>query len=369
MANDFKSVIPQLLAQGLAALRENSIMTWITNTDYQPMAAQKGSSVDIPIPSAIQVQEVQPSNVAPNTADVAPTHVRLQLDQWYEAPFYLTDKDFLEVQNGTIPMQATEAIKALANKVDQDILNLYKQVFGVAGTAGTTPFAADTKDATECRKVLNNQLAPLTDRRMVIDADAEANALNLRAFQDMSFSGDSRGIIEGQINRKLGFDWFMDQNIPYHTAGDAANYTTSGAHNAGDKSITIKDGTGTFAEGDIITFAGHAQTYTVISHVVDTINISPALQVNVADSAAITSEASHIVNLAFHRDAFAWASRPLKEAIAKEDRGKIDSISDPVSGLSLRLEVTREYKRYRYSYDILYGCTVARPELACRLMG
>ena len=368
MPNQHEAVIPQLLAQGLLALRENTVMPWLVNNSYEAMAAEKGASIDIPIPSAIAAQEVQPNNVAPTTGDIQPTSVTLQLDRWFEAPFYLTDKDYMEVMSGTIPMQASEAIKSLANRVDQDILGLYQDVYGVWGTPGTTPFASDTKDATGVRKVLSNQLAPLDDRRMVIDTDAEANALNLRAFQDMSFSGDARGIIEGQINRKLGFDWFMDQNVPSHTAGNASGYTVSGDVAAGETSVTLGAGTGDFNVGDVITFAGHNQTYTVVSWSSPTVTVSPALKSAVADTAAVTLISSHVVNLGFHRDAFAFASRPLADNT--DGLGNlITSAGDTVSGLSLRLEVSREHKRTRFSYDILYGCTTARAELACRLLG
>jgi hypothetical protein len=47
----------------------------------------------------------------------------------------------------------------------------------------------------------------------------------------------------------------------------------------------------------------------------------------------------------------------------------IKSAVDPVSGMALRLEVTREHKRTRYSFDVLYGVTTVRKELACRLLG
>ena len=368
MANQLEAVIPQLLAQGLQALRENAVMPWLVNKSYSDMAANKGASIDIPIPSAIAAQEVAPNNVAPTTGDVAPTSVTFKLDYWYEAPFYLTDKDFMEVMSGTIPMQASEAIKSLANRVDQHLLGLYTEVYGVWGTPGTTPFASDTRDATGVRKVLNNQVAPLGDRRMVIDADAEANALNLRAFQDMSFSGDARGIIEGEINRKLGFDWFMDQNVLTHTAGNASAYTVSGDQVAGTSVVPLTGGSGDFNVGDIITFAGHNQSYTVTAWDGSAVTVSPALVTDVADAAAVSSLDSHVVNLGFHRDAFAFASRPLADNT--DGLGNIiTSVGDPVSGLSLRLEVSREHKRTRFSYDILYGCAVARPQLACRLLG
>ena len=368
MANQLENVIPQLLAQGLQALRENTVMPWLVNNSYEDMAAEKGASIDIPIPSAIPAQEVAPNNVAPTTGDIAPSVVTLQLNRWFEAPFYLTDKEYMEVMAGTIPMQASEAIKALANQVDRDLMALYKDLYGVYGTPGTTPFSSDTKDVTGVRKVLNKQLAPIGDRRMVVDPDAEANALNLRAFQDMSFSGSAQAIIEGQINRKLGFDWFMDQNIPTHTAGNASGYTVSGDVAAGETTVPVGSGSGDFAVGDVVSFAGHAQTYVVKAWGGGNLEIYPALKAAVADTAAVSLVASHVVNLGFHRDAFAFASRPLADNT--DGLGNIiTSVGDPVSGLSLRLEVSREHKRTRFSYDILYGCATARPELGCRLLG
>ncbi len=376
MANTLTAVIDKLLAQGLMALRENSIMPRLVNRQYEAMAGQRGSTIDVPIPSAITAQSVTPNSVPPSTSDIAPTSVAIPLDQWYEAPFYLTDKDKLEAMEGTIPMQASEAIKAIANNVDNYILALYKQVYGWQGTAGTTGLASTTADATGVRKVLNQQLAPLDDRHVVMDPDLEANALNLRAFQDASYSGSVQALIEGQLNRKMGFAWWMNQNVPTHTAGTASGATTDNAGYAlGVETITLASaGTGTILVGDVFTIAGDTQTYVVITGDADvsgggTVVFKPGLKTAITTSAtAITLKAAHVVNLAFHRDAIAFATRPLDQAT--EGLGAITQTAvDPISGLALRLEVTREHKRTRYSYDILYGGLLVRAELAARLAG
>jgi len=375
--NTLTYVTPKLLAQGLLALRENAIMARLVNRDYGSMAKLKGNTIDIPIPSAVAVQDVTPGAYSDMTSDFSPTDANLPLDQWKEAPFYLTDKDMLTCMKGTIPMQASEAIKAIINTVDSYILGLYVGVYGYAGTADVTPFATSVAEATAARKTLTNQLAPLTDRRFVFDADAEANALGLRAFQDASFSGTNEGIKDGKITRKLGFDWHLDQNVPTHTAGTAnAACTTDGsAYLTGVKTVNLASaGTGTILEGDIITFAGDAQTYAVSTGdtaIADggTIIFEPGLKVAMGTSpVAITVKADHVVNLAFHRDAFAFASRPLADN-TKGLGSLIQSATDPISGLSLRLEISREHKRTRFSFDMLYGGVLVRPELACRVAG
>jgi hypothetical protein len=379
MANNLAAVTPRLLAQGLNALREVAIMPQLVNRAYETQAGQKGTTIDVPIPSAIAAQDVVPAPTPPTDADIGPTSVPIPLDKWKEAPFYLTDNDVLQIMDGVIPMQASEAIKSLANLVNQDILALYKKFYGFAGTAGTTPFGdGTTSSATAIRKVLNKNLAPLDDRHVVLDPDAEANALNVRAFQDASWSNSPAAIVDANLNRKIGFQWWMHQLAPTHIPGTATGITTAVLNASGATTVTLKvaSGTGTLVEGDLLTFAGMSQQYVVTAGVTLTTggvatSIQPALTAAVDGSGtpvAVTRQAQHVANLAFHRDAIAFATRPFMPV--EPGLGAIvRSAVDPLSGLTLRLEVTREYKRTRYSYDILYGTGVVRRALGARLLG
>ena len=309
--NDLSKVVDKLLAQGLLALRGTCVMPRLVNSDYSNLAAQQGASIDVPIPSAIKAQAVTPGATSQDTGDISPVAATIKLDRWMEAPFYLTDKDLMEANRGVIPMQASEAVKAIANDVNATLLGLGRKFYGIVGTPGTTPFST-VVDATNARKVLNRQLAPVNDRRIVLDPDAEAAALGLSGFADVSKSGDARPIIDGTIGRKYGFDWAMDQQVP--------------------------------------TFEASVMT-------------EGALTVNGANEAG-----AQVVSLAFHRDAIAFATRPLMDS-ANGLGNLTQSAVDPVSGLSLRLEVSREHKRTRFSYDILYGADVVRGELGCRIAG
>ena len=391
MANNLVSVTPKLLAQGLLALRQMAIMPQLVNRSYEALAGQKGSSIDVPIPSAITAAAVTAAATPPSTADVAPTSVNIPLNQWYEAAFEMNDKDMLTAMNGTIPMQASEAIKAIANNVDSYILGLYTGVYGFAGTPATTPFATDLSAFKDAMVALNKQLAPKRDRRVVLDPFAEGNAILVHNFLQAEQRGDAQGVLEGSIGHKMGSDWYMDQNAPTQTAGtpggvpvciagNTAGQTTVvtgaqlGFQNVGFVALSGVTSGGIYNAGDIITLAGDAQTYAVLSTVTApasgsiSLSIAPALKLAPATSAAVTLKATHVVNLHFHRDAFAFATRPLADSA--EGLGNIiQSAVDPVSGLTLRLEVSREHKRTRFSYDVLYGGALVRPELAARIAG
>ena len=379
--NTLAAVTPRLLAMGLLALRNMNVMPMLVNTDYSAEFARRGITVDVPVPSKVTVQDVAPSNVPPATSDIEPSFVSVPLDQWKEAPFYLTDKDMQQAMEGTMPMEASEAVSGLMDEVNAHILRC--AMLGIntqVGAAGTTPFstANDISDATDARKALNVQKAPMQGRRVVLDPDGEAAALNQRPFNDTSWSASPEAIVEGRLNRKFGFDWYSDQQVQsVDNPSDVVGLAIRGARNAGSQHVNIDGGTDdqVIPAGFRFTIAGDSTTYVVQEEETaantgqyNNVLLSPSLRSNAVDNAAITPVASHTANLAFQRNCIAFVNRPL-EGIADGLGSIIQSAQDELTGLIMRLEVSREHKRTRFSYDILYGCRVVRPELGTVILG
>ena len=374
-SNTLTEVIPRLLAQGMMALRQMAIMPRYVNRGFETIAGEKGSSIDVPIPSAITAQQVTPSYVPPDDAGNTPTKISVALDQWWEAPFFLSDKDMLEAMNGTIPMQASEAIKSLANKVDMLLIEKAESTFyHFTGVPGTTPFANDVSEFLEAMAKLDDALAPPDNRYMAISSRAKANVLGLRQFTDASFRGDTQGIIKGEIGEKLGAFWFMDQNLDRHTSGTWTNAgTTTGTNAAGQKTVNLTGGTGSILAGDKIHFGDpDNEQYTVASATGTAPTTAIVLTENLitakSSTETVTVMASHRHNLLFHRDALALASRPFAGADPL-GIGFFQSAVDPISGLALRLEVTRQHKRTRWSYDILCGVGAPRTGFGAVIAG
>src|SRR6185436_9753836 len=112
------------------------------------------------------------------------------------------------------------------------------------------------------------QLAPKQLRRIVLDPDAEGNALLLRSIQDQSWRANGGAIIDGTIARTLGFDWFSDEvNVPTHTkvAAGTPLLDDTVARAVGLKTLHMDGLTTAPGAGDIFTIAGDTQTYTVVS--------------------------------------------------------------------------------------------------------
>ena len=382
MANTITNVLPKMLAQGLMALRQNTVMTRLVNTSYSDLAAAKGNVINVPIPSAIATRDVTPAVTMAANVDSSPTVALVTLDFWKEAPFQLSDADLLSVDAGTIPMQASEAIKSLANAVDSYIIGKHVGFFGKVGTQGTTPFGGSMNMASAARKVLSKQLTPLDNRRAVIDPDAEDNLLLNSNILQAEQAGSAAAITDGAISRKLGFDWFMDQNITSYTPGSAwsnsASWTFDGSNAIG---VTTADvvytASGTVKLGDIFALtAGGLQhvvtaSITVVTAVTIGLSFYPGLRTAVATAATLVvgGTTAYVANLAFHRDAFAWASRPLQGSGIDGLGHTFATAVDPVSGIALRLEVSRQYKQTTYSFDILGGANVVRREYGAKIAG
>ncbi len=401
MANTNTVLIPKILARALSVLRQRVIMPRLVNGDYSADAVKKGTQITIPIPVAVADQDVTPSNVLLAPTDVTPTEVTLPVDQHrHSKPIGLTDKEKTEIEYKLdfLPMQMEESIKGLANRLNQFIWGKFTTTTsGIYGflsnpSAGTgtilDPFGTGVTDtsgvsaATGAKRVLNEQLCPRTDRRGILSFNAESAMLDLAEISDAEKIGSSDVKITGEVGRKFGIDWFADDDVPLHTVGTAyeasvGDVTLKETEAAGSTTINILDaGGGTLVAGDIIAIAGDTQTYCVtganapytLNASTDTqVSIVPALQVlQSGGGQVVTVKNTHTVNLVFHRDAIALVMRVMEMDI--EGR-QVFSATDPVSGITLRLIVTPQHYQTTWSFDILYGATLVRPEFAVRIAG
>ena len=383
MANTITNVLPKMLAQGVLALRQNSVLPRLVNRGYESLAAQKGNVVNIPIPSAIAARDVTASVTINSNVDSSPTVAVVTLDVWKEAPFHMSDNDFLSADGGFIPMQASEAIKSLANAADSYLSGKHTGIFGMAGTPGSSPFNASLNMASRAAMLLDRQLSPVDDRRAVIDPIAKENLILNSAILQTEQRGDNEGIVKGTIGMKLGFEWYMNQNLSRYTPGTgwaSGNIASTVGGAVGDTTLNIINATasGQIKVGDIFSFTADTSSHQYVVTVTNTISATvqvaitfyPGLKTTVATGATlIVVSVPYTVNLAFHRDAFAWASRPLAGGGIVSAGNLFQSPTDPISGIALRLELSRQYKQDTYSYDFLGGGNLVRAELAAKVAG
>ena len=385
MANDVSAIIPRIFAMGVALVRKNSVMPRLVSNKSDVAQAQKGAVVTVPVSQKMVAKDATPGATSPT--DVTPGGAQVELSQWKDAEFTLDDKEVAEIAGGGptgvpnlggleidqwAPAQMVEAVEALVVEADSYALGLFKDVYNAEGTAGTTPFAANLTDMRNARRDVNN--ATTFGRRfMIINPDAAANALARPEIWRANETGSAQTIMSGEIGMRLGAMWVESQNVQAFDSTAAGTPLVNNAHAAGVTSLAVDGITAnTVKRGDNFTILNVTGRYTVLADLAGTggnLQISPGLEGAAADNAALTFLADHDANLYFDSRAFAFASRVLDGDPIGAVPGSVMSAADPISGITLRLQVLREKHRSVFVFDTLYGAVTVRPELAARILG
>lgn len=380
MPNNLTELIPLMNIKVLDYARANAVAYSLAYSDYGVEVAQKGDTVKLNVMNDFTASTITPGNFPPAANnDIDPDRTNLTLNQWEGASFELTSKDLKEIVE-TGQMKALEsAVAALADKIDASILGLGRSVYNFAGTAGTTPFGSNTQVLATANRMLSTAKAPKIDRALLVDEFAYSNATQLNIFQQADQSGTVETLTDAIIPRRIGYSWGEDQNVLTHAATGNTGDAVDTAAVAGATSITIDDAAGSLPTaptvGDVFTIAGNTQQYVVTSYTAGTTDgvagISPALVADVADGDVLTFVGSHVMNLAFQRDAFHVAIRPTDQVLMTpaEQVYYRQNIIDPISGISMTMCIFEKYHQTMLEVSALWGVACPRPDYAVRILG
>lgn len=367
MANSFATT--KLIArQALPILVDNLVMPNLAYKDYSETFAMQGDTIMVRKPASFTAADFTAGN-AVNAQDIVEPTVDVKLDK-----LATVDVNIESIEAATSIDDMNErvirpAAVALAEKINADGLKAAALGFNVyLGTAGTTPDGLD--DFAAIRKQLNIAKAPLSERYAVWDATADAAFTQIGNLVKVNESGTNTALREGEIGRVFGLDNYMSQSVYSHTKVATGTPLIDGAATAGAKTIHVDGLSAGFAVGDRFTIANDSTKYIVVAAgALETadqdITIYPALAKNAADNAAITVIGNATNNVAFHRNALAFVTRPL---IAPAGA---DSYTTAYNGVSLRVvrDYDIAYKREKLSIDVLYGYKVVYPELGVVYLG
>lgn len=358
---------------------------------YDKDPQEYGSVINLRRPTYFTAQQMPISSA--NTSDLTPDSVAMTLDQWYGVQFGLTDKELSYTQERIINEHIRPAAIAVADKIDQAINGLARQVpwYYVAANTGTNTGIADIPALR--RRLFDNQVN-LGDVHLELNGEREQWFLSQDQFNRADASGSPTTQSRGALGDKFGFSIFANQNVAAQQAGGSltvagGSLTVGAAITVGATSITLGASTvtGTLKVGDIVQ-VGHTGTdgltgaartanrnfvvtadATATSNAI-TVSVAPAAQATAASGTAAlvkVGSTSKYDNLAFHRNAFALAMAPLPEA-ARTMGARVAALADPITGLALR--VTMWYEgldaKVYVRIDALWAVKVLDADMAVR---
>ena len=292
----------------------------------------------------------------------------------------------------------------LAAIVENTVLaNVYKDVFNLTGTPATTP--ASMVAVLNAGARLSKELAPVSDRHILMESEAMAGTVNSVGLYFHKASELERAFSEGYIGSAAGFKWWESNMVPNHTNGTRDDTTpvcnTSTGITSASASIVTTGADGTMTVGDIFTIAdvyainretkerySYLRQFVITTAITndgtDTWTVSPvpvtsgAKQnveivsagagkaiVNVAAGGSGAASLVSAQNLAYHKDAFTFVSADLH--IAEGSRMSRNKIKD----ISMRFWRGEDIinDKFPARFDVLFGYKTLKPEWAVRVRG
>ena len=360
----FDVSVKQIAREALPRLIDNLVFpNLVYKETISGPTAKQGDTVSVRCPAMLMAMEfdentgIIPESMQNNTIDVKLDHLAT-VDMQLSAVEAACDFD------SVVRMFIEPAAAALAEKINIEGLELYKDIPFYTGTAGTTPDGLD--DLAAASLALDNQRVPAGMRCAVWSPEAAAKLKQIPAVVNAEKCGSTTALRTGSIGQVFGVNHYMSQAVCKHTSGASGNLTPK-ANSLGTGTIVFsRTGTETLNKGDILVISGMGY---VVTENASTTSDSITVKVNgnpyVHTTDTVTVIGSHTANLVFHPDAFAFITRPLQTPAG------VESYVTTYNGISLR--VVRgydiKYKREILSMDVLYAFKTIYPSLAVRYLG
>jgi hypothetical protein len=383
----------QILRKSLMVLHQKCNFIGSISRQYDDSYAQAGAKIGDSLKIRLPNQYTVTSGAALSAQDVTESSVTLQVSTQKHVGMGFSTSDLTLTIDDFAERYINPAMSVLAANIEADAFSMVKDVYQAVDNTGN---AMTLNKALTARKRLVDALAPGDARTLILNTQDNLDLVDALKglFQDSTLI--AKQYREGKVGTTAGFgDVFENTILPTMTTGtDASNCTINGASQTG-ASIAINNGSSkTFKQGDVVTFPGcnrvHPETKTdtgvlhqfvVTADVASggtTMTISPSIVTSGAtqncsasptNSGAITkvggASAVYKPSLAFHRDAFAFATADLVMP-----KGVDFAARDTMDGISMRL--IRDYDinndKLVTRIDVLYGYKTVRPQLACRIL-
>lgn len=384
MANNLTGLITTMYNAVSVVSRELVGLIPAVSSDMDYSRAAVGQEVTSPVAPASTATDITPAVTPPNDGDQAIGTVTMKITKARRVPIRWNGEEKLALDNNGASFniilrdQMANAMRTLSNEVESDLALLSRKLSRAYGTAGTTPFASDLKDAAQVRKILADNGAPMGDLQLVMDTSAGANVRGVPNLVKVNEAGTDSIVRQGVLVDVYGMALRESAQILPFIAGTGASATTNNAGYAvGATVITLASaGTGTLIAGDIISFAGDSNKYVVASGDADVSNggaitlAAPGLRKAIPTAATnITLIAAATRNMAFARSAIQLATRA--PALPQQGDSAVDRmlVTDPVSGLTFEVAMYAQYRQMQYEVSLAWGCEAVNPSHGAILLG
>lgn len=223
--NEAGDAIPSFwLNEVLEEYRANTLVSRLVRRDFENETGGIGDTINILKRGAVSVKE-KTQFTDPTEHPVVPenpsnTKVAVTLDKHKYVSWRVEDNAGAKALSQGLNY-IRDAIPALVEKIESEILAEYANAAAAVGVIGTDVDSATIRAA---RLALNQAKVPTTNRFLIVSPEDDSALLGDPSFVSADKRGDGGNAMEeARLGRVYGFDTFMSQLVPT-TAGPAARH-------------------------------------------------------------------------------------------------------------------------------------------------
>src|SRR5689334_18098093 len=213
-ANIANAIVKLVAVDALPALMGNLVMGNLVNRDYEPILAQAGDTVNIPIaPTLVANNLLEGGTVQTQNPNVG--NAQIVLNTHAEATFLIPDVTKVLAVPDLLELYMRPAVVAIAQKIETDLLGLYASFTAntPVGTAGTaiTEAAIDTAETA----LFQAKVPSSEPKYLVVDAVTYSGLRQIDRFSEFQTAGEAglRALVDGTIGKLKDFFIFRSQFI------------------------------------------------------------------------------------------------------------------------------------------------------------
>jgi len=224
-SNVANAIVKLVAADALPVLVGNLVMGNLVNRDYEPVLANAGDTVNIPIPPTMVANNIVEGGTV-QTQNPSLGNAQIVLNTHAEATFQIPDVTKVLAVPDLLKIYMEPAVAAIAQKIETDLLALSAQFTANApvGTAGTAITEA-VIDAAETALFLA-KVPAAAQKFFVVDAAAYSAWRQIPRFSEFQTAGDAglQAIVTGTVGKVKDFFVFRSQFVQKTGSGPVTTH-------------------------------------------------------------------------------------------------------------------------------------------------
>jgi hypothetical protein len=231
--NVAQAIVKLVAADALPALMGNLVMGNLVNRQFDPVLAQAGDTVNVPIPPALTANNISEGGSVV-TQNPSLGNAQIVLDTHAEATFQIPDVTKILAVPDLLRLYMQPAVVALAERIETDLLALYasftaNEPLGTGGSA-ITEATLDSAETT----LFTAKAPATTPKHLVVSGGAYSQLRQNERFSEFNSAGDAglRALIDGTIGKLKDFFVFRSQFVAQTGSGPVTTHNVAFARDA-----------------------------------------------------------------------------------------------------------------------------------------